>query len=270
MKFKTLAAAAFLILMSAIPVASQTLTVTVTGTGRLTGTGIDCGSDCSEAVPMIVSTRGAKPGKVTLTASGTMTGGPTWGGACEGTTGQTCIVTVPPGGATVSAGFATLSFPDPGLGGSMPSALSTEGPGTVTVSTSGTTRTYRAEPSGGASFVKWTGSCTGSDPVCIRSTTSPSVVKAIFGWPVTVIVEGPGGRVTAAGLDCPTNCSVVAVPPALVLDATSTVAGGSFKEWGGDCQTAGSTTTVARCTLALTGRKNVIARFQVTLLPPPP
>ena len=51
MKWKILAAAALLIVVSAIPVASQTLTVSVTGSGKVTGTGIDCPSDCSEALP---------------------------------------------------------------------------------------------------------------------------------------------------------------------------------------------------------------------------
>ena len=76
MKGKIFAAATFFIVVSAIPVASQTLTVSVTGSGRVTGTGINCGSDCSETVAMTVSTRGAKAGRVTLTASGMMTGDP--------------------------------------------------------------------------------------------------------------------------------------------------------------------------------------------------
>lgn len=294
MKWKIFAAATFFIVVSAIPVASQTLTVSVTGSGRVTGTGINCGSDCSETVSMTVSTRGARPGKVTLTASGLMPAtGPNWGGACEGRTGPTCTVTVPPGGATVSAGFGSL----PDVGGAISNAQdamagsstgtapagepsssgsSTVGPGTIISSNSATgVGTFRAEASAGAAFVRWSGVCTGSDPVCSRtfSQLSPSyTLVAAFGWPVTVTLEGPqGGRVTGEGINCPTVCAVVAVPPSLILDATNTTSV-PHKEWGGDCKTAGSTTSGARCSLSITGPKSVIARFEVSLIaaPPPP
>lgn len=292
MQWKVLAAAALLGVVSAIPVVSQTLTVSVTGSGSVRGTGITCGSDCIETVPMIVSTRGARPGRVTLTASGLMPAtGPNWGGACEGRTGPTCTVTVPPGGATVSVGFSSL--PDVGaaisnaqdaIGGistgtgpaSEPgsSGSSTIGPGTIISYTSAAgVRTFRAEATAGAVFVRWSGVCTGTDPVCSRSFNqlSPAyTLVAAFGWPVTVTIEGPqGGRVSGEGINCPTVCTVVAVPPTLILDATNSTSV-PHKEWGGDCKTAGSTASGARCSLSLTGPKNVIARFQVALIAPPP
>lgn len=284
MKWRTLGAAAFLIAMGAVPVASQTLTISVTGTGKVTGTGIDCPSDCSEAFQQTLSR--VRPGRsrtVVLTATGwgtdpvngaaTWGSGPNWGGACQGTTGSTCTVTVPAGGATVSAGFATVSMPDVGgIFGSMQDAMilapSTVGPGTVTSSTSGTSRTHRAEPNAGASFAGWSGACTGTDLVCTHSLGGTvQSLKASFGWPVTVVMIGGGGRVTGPGIDCPMSCTAVAVPPTLILEATA-IASVSLKEWGGDCKTAGSTTSGAVCSLAITGPKSVSAGFQATLLTP--
>lgn len=272
MKWKTLAAAAFLIFLSAIPVASQTLTVSVTGSGKITGTGIDCGSDCSETFPALLT---RKVRIVVLTASGPGMGanGPNWGGVCNGITGATCTVALPAGGATVAAAFATYNPPD--IGGAISDVLdamdgvSTEGPGTVSVSVSGTTRTYRAEPSGGSSFAGWSGGCTGTNPVCTRSVSWLTSVKAGFGWPVTLTVTGAGGRVTAPGIDCPTDCYAVAIPPTLVLEATA-IASASLKEWGGDCKPAAGTASGVRCSLSMTGPKNVSAQFEVKLPPPPP
>lgn len=272
MKWKTLAAAAFLVVVSAIPVASQTLTVSVTGNGYVSGTGISCGSDCSETVRMTTSMRGVKPGKVVLTANGWMAAsGPNWGGACQGTTGPTCTVTVPPGGAVVSAGFETITVTDLSDVGSGLAAVSTVGPGTVSSSPSpsesspilpsGTVVTYRAEPNAGASFVGWSGVCTGNNPVCTHDIYPPSKLVASFGWPVTVTIEGPaGGRVTGKGIDCPTVCTVVT--HRLILEAISGRSGAGvsvFQEWGGACKTAGMTSAVCRFTI--TGPTSTSARF---------
>ncbi|MBI2632071.1 hypothetical protein HYW75_03645, partial [Candidatus Pacearchaeota archaeon] len=69
-----------------ISVQQYTLTVTTSGSGIVAGTGINCGSDCSESYNSGTS--------VTLTAtasSGSTFSG--WGGACSGT-GSTCTVTM--------------------------------------------------------------------------------------------------------------------------------------------------------------------------------
>lgn len=274
MKGKTLAAVTFFTVVSAIPAASQTLTVLVEGSGSVRGTGINCPSDCSETLvqPLSKTMSVRKATTVVLTAGGAFGGasGPNWGGVCNGTIGTTCTVTVPAGGATVSAVFATVSPPDISGGISNAMGVSSIGPGTISVSVSGTVQTYRAEPNAGVRFAGWSGGCSGIDPVCTRTVGGfPSSVTARFGWPLTVMIDGPGGRVTGAGIDCPTVCYVVAVPPTLILDATA-AANGSLKEWGGDCKTEGATTSGARCSLSVTGPKNVTARFQVTLLTPPP
>lgn len=269
MKWKTLAAAAFLVFLSTVPVEAQTLTVMVTGSGKITGTGIDCGSDCSEAFPALLTRRLRI---VVLTASGPGMGanGPSWGGVCSGVTGATCTVALSAGGATVAAAFATVSVPDMTFDiGSAMTLVSTEGPGTVSATVSGTTRTYRAEPSGGSSFAGWSGVCTGTNPVCTRSVSSVGTLKAAFGWPVTLTITGAGGRVTGPGIDCPTACHAIAIPPTLVLEAIA-ISSASLKEWGGDCKPAAGTASEARCSLSMTGPKNVSAQFEVKLPPPPP
>ncbi len=281
MNWKTFAVAAFLIATIAIPSASQTLTVSVTGSGKVTGAGIDCGSDCSETLPpvKIIAARLGRPNTVVLTASGPgmAAGGVNWGGACAAITGPVCTVSVPAGGAVVSALFATVSGPDIGgaIGdamGNMPSfEAKIAGPGTLTKSVSGTVVTYRAEPNPGARFAGWSGACTGTNLVCSYTPNSQFAnLNASFGWSVTVMIEGAGGRVTGSGIDCPTVCSVVAVPPTLVLTASPTATGASHKEWGADCKTGGSTTSGSVCSLSVTGPKAVSAKFEVSLLTPAP
>lgn len=115
MNWKHLAVAAFLIAMSAIPGASQTLTVSVTGAGKVTGAGIDCGSDCSETFAISLRSP-ARPVVLTATPNNGSSF-QSWGGPCAAASGVTCTVTVPlRGAATVSASFVPASsgaVPDP-------------------------------------------------------------------------------------------------------------------------------------------------------------
>ncbi|MEO7822017.1 MAG: hypothetical protein ABIS15_00315 [Gemmatimonadaceae bacterium] len=176
----------------------------------------------------------------------------------------------------VSALFATVSGPD--IGGAIGDAMGNmpsfqpkiAGPGTITKSVSGAVATYRAEPNAGARFAGWSGACTGTNPVCSYTPNSQFVnLQASFGWPVTVVIEGAGGRVTGTGIDCPTVCTAVAVPPSLVLEATA-VSTASLKEWGGDCKTGTSTTSGKTCSLSVTGPLTVTAKFEISLLTPAP
>lgn len=117
MTSRTLLAVAVLIATMAIPVASQTLTVSVTGGGKVTGTGIDCPSDCSENLPgvpaRIVVRRPSGPTSRTVILTATPSAGSSfkgWLGSCAEASGPTCTVTIPPSGtATISAEFVVAA-----------------------------------------------------------------------------------------------------------------------------------------------------------------
>jgi hypothetical protein len=85
------------------PSTSFVLSITTSGTGTITASGISCGSDCSESY--------ASGTKVTLTATpstgATFSG---WSGACSGST-TTCTVTMDTA-KTVKAGFAAQNPSD--------------------------------------------------------------------------------------------------------------------------------------------------------------
>ncbi len=189
---KTLAATAFLIAMSAIPAASQTLTVLVTGSGKVSGTGIDCGSDCSETLQQTLSTvRSGRPRTVVLTASGPgmTSGGVRWGGACLAATGPTCTVTLPAGGATVSAVFATVGA----VATRYTLSVSKTGSGTVTSSPAGvdcgadcldnydvgTVVTLTAAAGVESTLSGWGGACLGTG-TCVVSVDAAKSVSANF------------------------------------------------------------------------------------------
>jgi hypothetical protein len=113
MRARMLAWAVILIPLAAGSAASQTLTVSVTGQGKVTGSGIDCPSDCSENLPnvparIVVGRRGG-PSSRTVTLTATPNAGSAfkgWSGGCAEPSAPTCTVTIPSGGAvTVSAEF---------------------------------------------------------------------------------------------------------------------------------------------------------------------
>jgi hypothetical protein len=287
MRSVVLSVVAMLTAVVAMPAVSQTLTVSVTGMGKVTGAGIDCGAqgpDCTERLlpTSIGLPRPGRPvGTVVLTASGQIP--PAWGGACQGTTGMSCTVAVPGGGAAVTVAFATF---DPGSGVSdalralqeAQAAASISGapvgPGKITYSLSGaatdlnTVVTYRAEPNPGASFGHWSGRCEGTDPVCTKTVNEAmrTPLRAFFGWTVTVEIQGAGGRVTGGRIDCPTTCSARFVPPTVSLRAVNTpgsptTTGWGFVRWGGDCASAATSPT---CLVPITRNMRVTASFLPT------
>jgi hypothetical protein len=112
---RTFVAVALLITTMAIPVAAQTLTVSVSGAGKVTGTGIDCPSDCSESLTTSPTRISVAPSRAprTLVLTATADAGSSfkeWGGSCAEATGPTCTVTIASGAAiTISAVFTSLT-----------------------------------------------------------------------------------------------------------------------------------------------------------------
>jgi predicted extracellular nuclease len=133
--------------MDNLGAADKTLTVSVTGTGTITGAGISCPGDCSETYAHVTM--------VTLTAAAgtgfTFTG---WSGACSGTAG--CTVTMD-ALKSVSATFAINTYTvtaGAGANGSISPS------GNVSVA-HGNTAVFTVTPSAGFS-ASVGGTCTGS------------------------------------------------------------------------------------------------------------
>jgi hypothetical protein len=167
-------------------VAAVTLSVSVTGSGTVTSSpsGINCGSTCSAGYP---------PGtQVALTA--TPAGGWTftsWGGACSGS--GACNVTMN-SAQSVSATFAQSTFT---------LSVSVTGNGSVTSSpagincgttcsanfNSGTPVTLTANHAAGASFIGWSGACSGTGACVVTMNTFKSVSAAF-----TSSGDSSGGR----------------------------------------------------------------------------
>ncbi len=147
-----------------------------------TPTGINCGTDCSEAYTSGTS--------VTLTATpaagSTFTG---WSGACTGT--GSCVVSMS------QARSVTATF---GLSGGGPFVLTvtTVGVGSVRSTpagincgtdctesyASGTSVTLTPKPGRGSTFAGWSGACTGTGS-CVVSMTEARTVTATFDAGVT-------------------------------------------------------------------------------------
>jgi Divergent InlB B-repeat domain len=162
------------------------LTVSVTGTGRVTGGGIDCGdgnTTCSISL--------ASGTTVTLTAAASgdadFKGG---GGACTGTS-KKCTVTM------TAARSVTATFAKPTSPTAIKLTLHVEGKGTVSASggtcassgktttcnqsyDAGTEVTLTATPQAGATFTGWSGACSGTDLTCTITLDQAATVTATF------------------------------------------------------------------------------------------
>ena len=170
------------------------LTVSVTGSGSVTGGGISCGAsgtNCSVTL--------AAGASVTLSA--TPAAGATfasWGGACSGAT-PSCTLTMS-AARSVSATFSGGSSAEVGL------SVVVTGHGTVTGSgiscgngkttctakeSKGSTVGLTATPGPGAKFAGWSGACTGTTPTCTVSMDASKQISARF--------TGGTGPATVAG-----------------------------------------------------------------------
>lgn len=263
---------------------TNTLSVTVTGSGVVSGGGISCtsagGSTCSADEDANT--------QVTLTATpGSGAGFSGWGGACAGTT-TTCVVTMD-GAKSVTASFSGGQGPPP-TGSTFSLVVSVTGNGAVSGGgidcgqgatqcskdvASGTIVVLTAIPASGATFTSWSGACSGSTRTCTLSMTRARSVSAAFTGgtsngtaQLAVAVSGPG-TVTGGGITCGHGlkaCSVEEARGASVVLTATAAQGARFVRWGGAC--SGSART---CTVTVNGATRVTAVFEAmgTPIPPP-
>ena len=250
--------------LGAAPPLPTTVTLTVgkagAGTGTVTGPGISCGTDCSQAL-----TAGTA---VTLTAApatgSTFTG---WsGGGCSGT--GPCTVS-PTADATVTATFGvqattvTLTVGKAGAGtGTVTGPGISCGTDCSQALTAGTAVTLTAAPATGSTFTGWSGGgCSGTGP-CTVSPTADTTVTATFGVQATTVTltvskAGAGtGTVTGPGISCGTDCSQALTAGAPVTLTAAPAPGSTFTGWsGGGCSGTGA------CTVSPTADITVTATF---------
>lgn len=237
------------------------LSARVRGSGRVTATGINCGTDCVEKY--------VKGTSVTLTAvadAGRAWVG--WLGACAGK-GNPCTVNVGEY-TTVVARFddsivrRTLTVSTQGQGSvtSNPSGIACPGDCTQDYD-AGAVVTLTATPQAGAHFVAWSGACGSvSGPVCSVTLDQARTAGATFDFDyrLSVTVAGPGAVTSApAGIDCGTDCGEVYASGTSVTLTAVAQPGGVFIGWGGACAGAAPT-----CTVPMNAQKDVAASFAGT------
>jgi hypothetical protein len=245
----------------------NTLTVTPggTGTGSITGPGINCPGDCTQTYQAgDVVTLTEAPG-----SGSTFTG---WGGgACTVGPPETCQVTMD-APKSVTASFAA----DPNA---RALDVSVAGSGTVTSAPAGIncpttchalfadnqSVTLTATPTGGSAFGSWTGCPT--SPVgntCTMTMNQAQNVSASFTPPRTLTVSKVGtgfGTITSspAGISCPGDCSE-AFDENTMVTLTATPNGAStFDGWVPG--TFGCSGTGATCQVTMNTDKSGGASF---------
>jgi Divergent InlB B-repeat domain len=192
-----------------------------TGTGTVSGGGIQCPGTCSEAI--------AAGTQVLLTA--TAGASSTFGGwsGCDSTRGSVCAVTMSSDDKMVTATFApaapsthTLTVEIQGSGSGTVSGGGISCPGTCQESVaSGTQVTLTPSPASGSIFMGWTGCDASSGTIgesyyqpCTVTLNADKTVSATFSpappntYALTVQIAGSGsGTVTGGSINCPGTCS---------------------------------------------------------------
>jgi len=258
-----------------------TLTVTKTGRGNITGTGISCGPDCTGDYPKNTS--------ITLTASPADSYQVTWSGACSGTT-TTCAITMDQS-KTVTATFSRIP--------SFELTVSKAGPGEGTVTGEGincgedctdqyppnTQVTLTAVPATvpNSTFLNWGGDCVGTSPEIVVTMDANKSCIAHFGAgepsevSLTLSKTGNGtvrarevgnttSNITCSTPSCTSSSGKFAresntTPPVVVVVRASPMKGSLFTGWGEDC----SGTSEQLVKLVLDSDKSCSAHF--TLIP---
>lgn len=191
------------------------------------------------------------------------------GGGCVGTAqcqvSMTANTTVTAAFAPLASGNRALSVAVAGSGSVASSVGGINCPATSCAAsvTQNTAVTLTATPLTGASFVGWSGDCTGTTPTCTLPMTANASVTATFSVAqstLTVTRAGAGsGTVTSApaGISCGTTCSAPFPQSASVTLSAAPGSGSLFGGWSGACSGAGA------CTLSMNAARNVTATFVV-------
>jgi uncharacterized repeat protein (TIGR02543 family) len=245
-----------------LPVAVPQFTLTVTkqgtGTGSVTGTGINCGTDCTE--PYNSGT------VVTLTAtpnSGSAFAG--WSGDCTGSTpttqitmnaDKTCV-------ATFNLAQFTLSITRVGTGFGTVTGIGIDcGTDCTEPYSSGTVVTLTATPGFGSTFAGWSLGCAGTSPTTQVTMDANKTCVATFNraqFTLTVTRVGTGsGTVSGNGINCGSDCTEPYDAGTVVFLGASPDAGSVFGGWFGDCTGTSTSTQVT-----MDANKTCTARFDI-------
>ena len=244
---------------------TTTLTVAITGGGRVSGGGIDCPSKCvaSEALNSAVTlTASPKDGYVFSS----------WEGACAGSTSPTCTVTMTADTA-VTATFTqsnVLAVSINGNGSVTGGSGAINCGGGATVCSAGfapnATVSLVASAATGSTFLGWSGACGGTATTCTVQMSQSKTVTATFssgttgsGFTLSVSVAG-NGAVTGGGINCGAGATTCSSPnhaagSTVTLTATPS-SGATFTGWSGAC-----TGTATTCTVTFDASKTVVATF---------
>lgn len=241
------------------------VTVAVTGSGTVTSSDgtLNCGAQCSTTL---------RSGSV-LALSATPGSGfnlQTWGGACAGSSGNTCTVTVNQA-TTIAATFAqnppqnfvlTVGTVGNGSVSSNPAGINC---GTTCSASfaANSAVALAATPAAGQTFNGWSGACTGTTSPCTVSMSAARSVTATFvAAPVSqslALTISGSGTVTSspAGINCSASCSANFDSGTSVTLTAAPASGFVFGTWAGAC--SGSSTS---CSVVVSAPTAVSATFQ--------
>lgn len=234
------------------------LTVSTTGSGVVTGSGISCGTKCSGSF---------KSGTVVVLTAAPTTGFTFagWGGnaGCSGT--QACSVSIT-AAKSVTATF-TAVVPSYNLmiskngNGSVTGSGINCGTGCTSSIKSGTVVTLQAAPGSDSVFSGWTGAAgCNNTPSCTFTMSESKSIAANFtlkqvNYTLSVSKTG-NGTVSGTGINCGSSCSSTQQKGTSISLKAVASPGSIFLQWSGDC--TGSSDT---CTLSLQSNKSAQALF---------
>lgn len=236
------------------------LTVSVTGSGTVTGGGIHCPTECaaSHAVNSTVGLTATPADGYVFTS---------WDGACTGTA-PTCSVLMDTA-KSVTATFTPVVQLTVGVSGNgnvsgESGAINCGANGNVCAAKFpiGETVTLTATPAVGETFAGWSGACGGTATTCTVLMDSGKGVTATFSPEAQLAVTVSGnGNVSGEGgaINCGNNGNICAAKFAnnktVTLNALP-AAGSTFLGWSGACGGTAST-----CTILMNASKTVTATF---------